>query len=191
MSGFNGETIMEFDVGARLRAIRNMHGLSQRELAKRAGVSNASVSLIEQNRSSPSVGSLKKVLDGIPMSLADFFALDEVPREQVFFQANELAVISDGPIRYAQIGRDLLGRALQILHERYQPGADTGQTLLRHSAEEGGVVLCGRLEITVGDQQRVLEPGDAYYFNSRLPHRFRNIGDEVCEVVSACTPPSF
>jgi transcriptional regulator with XRE-family HTH domain len=182
---------MEFDVGARLRAIRNMHGLSQRELAKRAGVSNASVSLIEQNRSSPSVGSLKKVLDGIPMSLADFFALDEVPREQVFFQADELAVISDGPIRYAQIGRDLRGRALQILHERYQPGADTGQSLLRHSAEEGGVVLCGRLEITVGDQQRVLEPGDAYYFNSRLPHRFRNIGDEVCEVVSACTPPSF
>ena len=58
---------MEFDVGARLRAIREMHGLSQRELAKRAGVSNASVSLIEQNKSSPSVGSLKKVLDGIPI----------------------------------------------------------------------------------------------------------------------------
>jgi mannose-6-phosphate isomerase-like protein (cupin superfamily) len=36
-----------------------------------------------------------------------------------------------------------------------------------------------------------LEPGDAYYFDSRLPHRFRNVGEEECEVVSACTPPSF
>jgi mannose-6-phosphate isomerase-like protein (cupin superfamily) len=43
----------------------------------------------------------------------------------------------------------------------------------------------------VGDQRRVLGPGDAYYFDSRLPHRFRNIGEEVCEIVSACTPPSF
>jgi transcriptional regulator with XRE-family HTH domain len=182
---------MEFDVGARLRAIREMHGLSQRELAKRAGVSNASVSLIEQNRSSPSVGSLKKVLDGIPMSLADFFSMEQAPREQVFFRAEELTVISDGQIRYAQVGRDPASRALQILHEHYQPGADTGQNMLRHASEEGGVVLRGRLEVTVGDQRRVLGPGDAYYFNSRLPHRFRTVGEEVCEVVSACTPPSF
>jgi mannose-6-phosphate isomerase-like protein (cupin superfamily) len=47
------------------------------------------------------------------------------------------------------------------------------------------------LEVTVGDQRRMLEPGDAYYFDSRLPHRFRNPGEEECEVVSACTPPSF
>lgn len=140
---------MEFDVGARLRAIREMHGLSQRELAKRAGVSNASVSLIEQNRSSPSVGSLKKVLDGIPMSLADFFSMEQAPREQVFFRAEDLTVISDGAIRYAQVGRDPEARALQILHEQYQPGADTGQNMLRHAAEEGGVVLRGRLEVTV------------------------------------------
>ena len=53
------------------------------------------------------------------------------------------------------------------------------------------MVLRGRLEVTVGDQRRVLGPGDAYYFNSRLPHRFRTVGEEVCEVVSACTPPSF
>ena len=182
---------MEFDVGARLRAIREMHGLSQRELAKRAGVSNASVSQIEQNRSSPSVGSLKKVLDGIPMSLADFFSMEQAPREQVFFRAEDLTVISNGPIRYAQVGRDLSSRALQIIHECYEPGADTGQSMLRHASEEGGVVLRGRLEVTVGDQRRILGAGDAYYFNSRLPHRFRTVGEEVCEVVSACTPPSF
>ena len=63
--------------------------------------------------------------------------------------------------------------------------------MLRHASEEGGVVQRGRLEVTVGDQRRVLGPGDAYYFNSRLPHRFRTVGEEVCEVVSACTPPSF
>ena len=48
----------DFELGARLRAVRQLQGLSQRELAKRAGVSNAIISLIEQNRSSPSVGLL-------------------------------------------------------------------------------------------------------------------------------------
>lgn len=180
-----------FEVGARLRALREKHGLSQRELAKRAGVSNAIISLIEQNRTSPSVGSLKKVLDGLPVSLADFFAMELPSQPQVFFAAAELAEIAGGRVSYRQVGRNLQGRALQILHERYAPGADTGEVMLRHEAEEGAVVICGRLEVTVGDQRRVLGPGDAYYFDSRTPHRFRNVGDEECEVVSACTPPSF
>jgi transcriptional regulator with XRE-family HTH domain len=179
------------DVGARLRALRLMHGLSQRELAKRAGVSNAIISLIEQNRNSPSVGSLKKVLDGLPVSLADFFAMELAPRPQTFFSTGELSEIAGGKISYRQVGRDLAGRALQVLHERYAPGADTGETMLRHAAEEAAIVIRGHIEVTVGDQRRILGPGDAYYFDSRLPHRFRNLGDEACEVVSACTPPSF
>jgi transcriptional regulator with XRE-family HTH domain len=181
----------DFDVGARLRALRLKQGLSQRGLAKRAGVSNAIISLIEQNRISPSVGSLKKVLDGLPISLADFFAMELRQPSQIFFAAWELTEIAGGKVSYRQLGRDLAGRALQILHEHYQPGADTGETMLRHSAEEGAIVIRGQIEITVGDQRRVLGPGDAYYFDSRLPHRFRNLGEEVCEIVSACAPPSF
>ncbi len=186
---------MEIDVGGRLRRLREMHGLSQRELAKRAGVSNATVSLIEQNRASPSVGSLKKVLDGIPVKMAEFFAPEEPPRRRVFYAAEDLVEIggdgAPGGLSFRQIGRDLSDRALQIIHERYAPGADTGQTLLRHESEEGGVVLRGRVEVTIGDQRRVLGPGDAYYFDSRLPHRFRNVGDDEAEIVSACAPPTF
>src|SRR5882757_4920110 len=52
--------LMTIDVGARLRGIRTTFGLSQRELARRAGVTNGLISLIEQNRVSPSVSSLKK-----------------------------------------------------------------------------------------------------------------------------------
>jgi transcriptional regulator with XRE-family HTH domain len=181
----------DVDVGARLRALRLMHGLSQRELAKRAGVSNAIISLIEQNRTSPSVGSLKKVLDGLPMSLADFFAMELSPSRQIFFARAELTEIAGGAISFRQLGRELSGRALQILHERYEPGADTGETMLSHAAEEGAVVIRGHIEVTVGDQRRILGPGDGYYFDSRVPHRFRNPGAEVCEIVSACTPPSF
>lgn len=193
LNKINGEGVSDddFDLGQRLRSLRELHNLSQRQLAKRAGVSNAVISLIEQNRTSPSVGMLKKVLGGIPMSMTDFFALDVAPREKVFFRSDELTEIAGGKISFRQVGRDLTGKALQILRERYQPGADTGDTMLRHEGEESGVVIRGRFEVTVGEQRRVLGPGDAFYFDSRIPHRFRNIGEEEVEVVTACTPPSF
>lgn len=180
-----------FDLGGRLKSLREAHNLSQRELAKRAGVSNAIISMIEQNRSSPSVGMLKKLLDGFPLSLAEFFALQEAPKPQIYFGARELVELAGGAISYRQVGRDLSGKAMQILHERYAAGADTGEQMLTHDAEEGGIIIRGRLEVTVGEQVRVLGPGDAYYFDSRTPHRFRNLGDEECEVVSANSPPSF
>ena len=86
---------MTIDVGAHLKAVRTMYGLSQRELAKRAGVTNGTISLIEQNRVSPSVSSLKKVLDGVPMSLAEFFTLDLQLNPQVFYVRDELTDIGD------------------------------------------------------------------------------------------------
>ena len=53
----------DLDIGVRLQAVRKSKGLSQRELAKRVGVTNSTISLIEQNKVSPSISSLKKVLD--------------------------------------------------------------------------------------------------------------------------------
>ncbi|MBX9874555.1 MAG: cupin domain-containing protein, partial [Beijerinckiaceae bacterium] len=105
--------------------------------------------------------------------------------------ADELVEIGKGGISYRQVGENLFGRALQILKERYEPGTDTGRVPLSHDGEEGGIVLSGRLEVSVDDERRILGPGDAYYFESRRPHRFRCVGPVACEVVSACTPPSF
>ncbi len=178
-------------IGPRLKTLRSHHGLSQRQLARKSGVSNATISLIEHGRTDPSMGLLKRVLDAMGVSFADFFATENRAPEKYFFASSELSVISSGPISFRQVGSDLSDSRLQLLHERYQPGADTGRSMLSHDAEEGGIILQGRLEVTVGEQVRVLSAGDAYLFNSRLPHRFRNTGSEDCVLVTVCTPPSF
>ncbi len=180
------------DIGARLKLVRQIFGLTQRELARRAGVTNGAISLIEQNRVSPSISSLKKILDGVPLSLADFFTLNFAPTDEVFFSGDELTEIAHQPeISMRLVGRRAKGRALGMLREVYQPGADTGDTMLRHEGEECGIVVSGRLTVTVGPQERTLYPGDAYYFRSDIPHRFRNAGTEPCVLISANTPPTF
>jgi len=182
---------MTLDLGARLRHFREAKGFSQRELARRASISNATVSQIESNTISPSVGALKRILDALPLPLAEFFAADFSKTEQVFYRADDMLEIGRGGVSYRQVGRDLSSKALQMLVERYEPGADSGRVRIHHEGEEGGVVLKGYLEVTVGDQRATLGPGEAYYFKSTEPHRFRNVGQEACEVISACTPPSF
>lgn len=179
------------NIGLRLKTLRTLRGLSQRKLAAASGVSNATISLIEHGRTDPSIGLLKRILESLGVSFAEFFALDSLTDGKYFYAQNELSEISSGPISYLQVGSDLSNSQLQILYERYRPGADTGQSMLRHDAEEGGIVLQGRLEVTVGEQVQTLSAGDAYRFSSKLPHRFRNTGHEDCITVSACTPPSF
>lgn len=182
---------MEIKLGERLRAVRLASGYSQRELARRSGVPNSTISLVESDRINPSVGALKRILDGIPIGLSEFFALPTAQSGKYFYASEELAEIGKGGISYRQIGGDLTGRSLQIMAETYQVGTDTGRIMLSHDGEEGGIVIRGNLEVFVGDDRMVLGAGDAYYFDSTLPHRFRNNGKRPCEVVSACTPPTF
>ncbi|MFC3320588.1 cupin domain-containing protein [Mesorhizobium cantuariense] len=179
------------DVGARLRYIRQQHKLSQRELAKRVGIPNSTISLIESNRSNPSVSLLKRILDGIPIRMADFFAFEPANEGKIFYSADELLEIGNRKISFRQVGENLFGRSLQILKERYEAGTETGKFPITHKGEEGGIILSGRLEVTVEGQRRILGPGDAYYFESWRPHKFRCVGPTPCELISACTPPSF
>jgi transcriptional regulator with XRE-family HTH domain len=179
------------DIGRRLRAVREARGLSQRQLAKLSGVANATVSQVEAGKLNPTVGMLKKILDGVPLPLSEFFADPLGSANRIFFRSDELTEIADGGVSYRQVGAPLAGKAIQLLKECYQPGAGTGRHALTHEGEECGIVLSGRLEVTVGDQKTVLHPGDAYYFRSNQPHRFRNDGSDPCELITACTPPSF
>src|ERR1700730_923617 len=183
--------VMKLDDVTHLKAVRQMYGLSHREMAKRAGVTNGLIALIEKNRVSPSVSSLKKVLDGIPLALADLFTLDLGGQPQVFCPREELSDIGTASVELRLVGSRLAKRNMSILHERYAPNADTGEEMLTHAGEEGGVIVKGKIELTVGGESRVLGPGDAYYFKSSLPHRFRNLGRDECELVSASSPPTF
>lgn len=183
---------MSFDVGARLRALRAHYGLSQRELAKRAGVTNSTISLIEQNRVSPSVASLKKVLDGLPIPLAEFFTMELDGGNRTFYGRADFAEFSFGDtIDFRMVGGSYADRKLHMMQETYHPGGDTGEPLLSYEGEEAGIIVSGAVELTVGEETRELCAGEGYYFSTAQPHRFRNRRDEDCVLISASTTTTF
>jgi len=175
------------DLGVRLKTIRKRHKMSQRELAKRAGVTNSTISMIEKNTVSPSFSSLLKVLKGFPMGVEEFFTTDLVMTKQVVFRAHEQADMSAQGVAIKLIGHSVADRNISMLSETYPAGADTGEEMIKYDGEEAGIVIEGEIELTVDHQIYHLVPGDGYFFHTHLPHRFRNLGDITAKVVSANT----
>ena len=126
---------MDQKIGSRLRRIREQLGLSQRQLARQSGVANATISQVEAGKINPTVSMLKKILDGISLSLGEFFADDLQAKERIFFRSDELIEIAEGGVSYRQVGARLANRSIQLLKECYQPGAGTGRHELTHEGE--------------------------------------------------------
>ncbi|WP_375398012.1 helix-turn-helix domain-containing protein [uncultured Sphingomonas sp.] len=180
----------EAEVGKRLHELRKRNGISQRELARRAGLTHGTVSFIEHGKISPSIGTMRQLLEALDLTLSHFFAPNVAPAPRYFFRRDELVEVGTGGVSLLQVGVSLVGRPLQVLLETYAPGAETAREPYRvDGGEEGGVVIEGEIEATIGDEVRVLRRHDAYLFPTSLPHKLRNTGTSVCVIVSATTPP--
>lgn len=176
------------DVGARMLVLRKLNGWSQRQLAKRAGVPHSAISMIEHGQVSPSINSLQKVLDGVPISLADFFALDLNVQIRVFFKSKSLQVEGANDIQTWQLRTKGGDRGPLMERKIYSPGADSGEELMTGPGEVVGFILNGELEVTIGGETENLVSGDGFYFERRRPYRFRNLSSKPCEVVTTIFP---
>jgi transcriptional regulator with XRE-family HTH domain len=71
-------------------------------------------------------------------------------------------------------------REVEFNYSIYRAGSESSHpgSLMRHSGREFGVVISGELRVTVGFEEFVLRPGDSIAFESSVPHRLYNEGDE-------------
>lgn len=176
-------------IGPRLKMLRTSLSLSQRELARLAGVTHTTVAAIEKERIDPSLGTLKSLLSACNVSMSDFFRSDTV--SSVVTEKDKINTVSSGGVHMRYVAPSTRDKLLQITQEIYSVGADTGTQPLTHEGQEGGIVIRGVFELQLGDERYILKPGDSYYFDSTTPHRIRNIGNEEGEIINAATPATF
>jgi len=178
------------DFGTRLKYIREYNGLSQRELAKRAGVPHSSISMIEQGVNSPSINSLAKILGGIPMSIAQFFNCDLSLLSQQIFTADDLRA------RQRSLSTSITAQAIplhdqntQTRFERvtYAANSDTGEAPIYSAQVMSGFILSGGIELSLNAEVAVLISGDAFSLGAMQPFRLRNLSaTEEC-VILVCS----
>ena len=169
-------------IGRKLKALRKDREMTQKELANNAGLTAGMISIMEADKVSPSVATLMKVLSVLNVSPMEFFQQDDPVHKRVFFDEDELVDIGSGDLVLKLVGGKNAGCKRNL-----PPGADTGSKMISFEGEEGGFVIKGQIEVTIGDQTKVLKSGQAYYFDTKIPHRFRNRSKRVCQIVSAST----
>lgn len=181
-------------IGAKLKVFRKEKGLSLRALAELSDVTVGTLSQIENDNTSPAVGTLKRVLKALGLSMGEFFDSVETNEagENVSFSHEKLVNVSplEG-LKLLGIPKSARPQKIQILSETYQPGSSTGKDYYSHEGEECGICLEGEIELRVDGHIYELRAGDMYYFDSHKQHRFTNTGDAPAKIISACTPFSF
>lgn len=176
--------------GRRLSEIRQSLGLSQRRVAELAGLTHSAISTIEQDKVSPAVSTLQKLLKVYGLSLSEFFSDPQSQSPQVVVKPVSLVEIGSLGVSLRLVDNGQRPRALGMLLESYQPGASTGEKL-RHPGEEIGTLLEGEIILQINGQSFHLVAGESYVIDTGLPHSFTNRAEQVCRIVSAHTPANF
>ena len=183
------------DLGARLREERERARISQRELARRLGVSASLISQIESGQSKPSVSTLYGIVTELGVSLDDVFRVHEDELTEATAAGAESQDAAGGPVVHpaerhvVELDSGVIWERLtshqhedvDFLHVIYDVGGSSAadERLMRHSGREYGYVLSGRLGVQLGFERHELGPGDSIAFDSTTPHRLWNLGDEA------------
>jgi len=193
-----GAGLVYGEMGDRLREARVTHGLSLRGLAERLGVSPSLISQVETGRARPSVSTLYAIANELNVSLDELLFPDADPSRARPPAAPPPAALRGGmphdPVQRAgsrkaiRLGSGVVWERLtsesladaEFLHVTYEVGGAScpEHEFQRHNGQEWGYVLSGRLGVTIGFDDHQLQPGDAIAFESSIPHRLYNAGNE-------------
>jgi transcriptional regulator with XRE-family HTH domain len=180
-------------IGGRLRELRKAEGLTLKDVATQAGISVSYLSQIERNVSRLPIGVLKRISNVLGVHMHWFFqpGPDGPPDERgIVVRAPDRRNLTFTGLGITEelLSPDLSG-PLELLISTIHPGADS--EFYEHDGAEAGLVMTGDLELWVGDNHFVLHTGDSFAFESTVPHRCANTGDQAVKVLWVITPPHY
>ena len=176
------------DIGAKLKELRILKGLTQEELADRAELSKGFISQLERDLTSPSIATLMDILQCLGTSIGEFF--NETPEEQIvfgktdYFEKHDLELKNELKWIIPNAQKNMMEPILLTL----EPGGETYPDN-PHEGEEFGYVLQGNISIHIGSKTYKAKKGESFYFVSDKKHYLSSKAGAVLIWVSS--PPSF
>lgn len=185
---------LDLSMGSQVRNARKRLNRSLQDVANATGLSVSMISKIERGLSAPSIRSLMALAETLDLQLGKLFPPEEnnLNEKQIVVRKAARPRLDFGEKRLVKelLTPQPLGE-LELLMITLAPGGSTGEGSFSHKGEEGGVVISGRLELTIGDQVVILEQGDSFRFTSVTPHSYRSVSDVDTIVLWANTPPFY
>lgn len=181
----------EVALGTRIREFRQARRLSLRTLAQATQTSPGFLSQLERGQVNASIGTLRKLAEGLGVTLADLFS-DESP-------AIHATVLrrSDRPEIHASnlASKYLLSKTPLLNLEVYagvlRPGGNAGDPYSHGDAQEMLIVVAGSVTLVLADIDYQLDTGDSVEYRTSIAHTVRNDGPLLAEVLWIISPPTM
>lgn len=171
-------------VGAQIRRRREQRGMSGSELARRAGLSKATLSQLEAGRGNPTIETLDALAIALRIPLTDLLTRDTDPGP-VFLAGTDLPE--------DEVGRELLrrissGHSLEIWRLRMPAHTELAGVPHATGTVEHLLVASGRLTAGPADAPRLLGAGDLLAFAGDAPHIYRTETEPADVTVVIASP---
>jgi transcriptional regulator with XRE-family HTH domain len=183
-------------IGEEIRLARKSKKLTLVELGKKTNLSVSYLSQVERNIIASSVSSLKRIAEILNMP-ASAIMFSEARKKSTthsvgIVRANQRMKIEfpGSDIIYEMLTPDLK-RKVSLFWINLPPGSQSGVNAFSHEGEDAVIVLEGQLRVNVGDNWYTLNKNDCLYFESELPHQWKNESTTYTVAIWMSTPPSF
>ncbi|MBT0654653.1 helix-turn-helix domain-containing protein [Geomobilimonas luticola] len=178
-------------IGERLKRLRMINSLTQEELASRADLTKGFISQLENDATSPSIATLKDIIDVFGVSMQEFFS-DTADDENVVFgkDARVQATDDDEKIKVELLVPGAQNREMDPVLVTLEPGEEMDEQQF-HEGEEFGFVLLGKIQLRLDDRLHTIKKDECFYFTSDKRHSVKNIGKTQAKILWVVTPPTF
>lgn len=168
------DTVLE-QVGPRLRAARRARGWTLEELAGRAGMSPSTLSRLEAGKRQAALELLLPLVRQLGVRIDDLLPQSPAdPRVHRSVERRDGMVIAPLTLEHSPV------QAVKIV----LPPREAGPAPRAHDGTEWVYVLSGRLRLLLGEDEHVVERGEAAEFDTRVPHSLSATADGPAEVLS-------
>ncbi len=178
----------EVDVGHHLRELRTDRDLSLRALAERSGLNVNTLSLIENDKTSPCVGTLQQIAAALEVPIVAFFEIGSPKNSVAYIKASHRprAAFAHGILE--DLGAGLTNQGVEPFVVTLEPHANSGLHPIVHPGVEFVFCLQGEIGYQVEDHTYVLGPGDSLLFESHLPHLWHNPTTQQSQAILVLCP---
>ncbi|MFD0986269.1 helix-turn-helix domain-containing protein [Methyloligella solikamskensis] len=189
-------TVLENDqgVGREIKDLRKASDVTLSQLAKATGLSQGYLSQIERGISSPSIKALHSISRALGVNISWFFPRNQDESDEldeyIVRRKNRRQLKFESGITDELLSPNL-GRGIELLRCTFAPHSESGTEPYEHRGEEAGIVISGALTLWLGGRRIDLETGDSFAFESTIPHRYANEGDEEAVLIWSISPPSY
>lgn len=158
-------------------------------LAAAAGTSAAHLSRLESGERRPSLDGALRLAMALGVPFSDLFEEAEEPGPGTVVRGGEAPVFEGGGFSVQPLVPEAGPEGISAVKVTYPADRVADDELHEHEGQEWLYTLKGRLRLTLGTERTVLEPGDAAFFDARLPHRWDVLSEEDAEVLMvSCVP---